>query len=140
LTLLNPELTEPVVVSNADLVSAVDFGALLDFHTSHSCDVTLAVRNHELQNPFGVVRITEGKVVEIVEKPVISSKINAGIYVLNPSVIASIPRGEACDMPSILQSAISRQSTVVPFQLHEDWMDVGRQSDLVVAEARINKL
>lgn len=140
LTLLNPAPTEPVVVSNADLVSTVDFGALLDFHVNQCGDITMAVQDHELQNPFGVIRITDGKVVEIVEKPVISSKISAGIYVLAPSVIASIPRDESCDMPFVLQSAISRQSTVIPFQLHEDWMDVGRQSDLVAAKDRIDKL
>ena len=140
LTLLSPVPMEPIVVSNADLVSTVDFGALLDFHVNQCSDITMAVQDHELQNPFGVVRITDGKVVEIVEKPVISSKVSAGIYVLNPSVIASIPRDESCDMPFVLQSAISRQSTVIPFQLHEDWMDVGRQSDLVAAKERINKL
>jgi dTDP-glucose pyrophosphorylase len=140
LTLLNPAPTEPVVVSNADLVSTVDFGALLDFHISECSDITTAVQDYELQNPFGVVKIIDGKVVEIVEKPVISSKISAGIYVLNPSVIASIPQDETCDMPFVLQSAISRQLTVTPFQLHEDWMDVGRQSDLLAAKDRISKL
>ena len=140
LTLLNPAPTEPVVVSNADLVSTVDFGAVLDFHVNQCSDITIAVQDHELQNPFGVVRISDGKVVEIVEKPVISSKISAGIYVLNPSVIASIPQNETCDMPFVLQSAISRQLTVTPFQLHEDWMDVGRQSDLLAAKDRISKL
>ena len=140
LTLLSPVPMEPIVVSNADLVSTVDFGALLDFHVNQCSDITMAVQDHELQNPFGVVKISEGKVVEIVEKPVISSKISAGIYVLNPSVIASIPQDESCDMPFVLQSAISRQLTVTPFQLHEDWMDVGRQSDLLAAKDRISKL
>lgn len=139
LTLLNPLPTEPVVVSNADLVSRVDFGALLDFHVSQGCDITMAVQDHELQNPFGVVEISEGKVIEIVEKPIISSKISAGIYVLDPSVIAVMPRDESCDMPFVLQSAISRQLTVAPFQLYEDWMDVGRQSDLIAAEEKITR-
>ena len=140
LALLNPVPTESVVVSNADLVSTVDFGALLDFHINQGSDVTIAVQDYEFQNPFGVVRISDGKVDEIIEKPVMVSKISAGIYVLDPSVIAEIPRDESCDMPFVLQSAISRQLTVTPFQLHEDWIDVGRQSDLIAAEDRISKL
>jgi dTDP-glucose pyrophosphorylase len=140
LTLLNPALTEPVVVSNADVVSTVDFGALLDFHISHCSDITMAVQDHELQNPFGVVEISDGKVIGIVEKPMMSSKISAGIYVLDPSVIAAMPKDESFDMPFVLQSAISRQLTIAPFQLHEDWMDVGRQSDLMAAEEKIMKL
>jgi dTDP-glucose pyrophosphorylase len=138
LTLLNPAPTEPVVVSNADLVSTVDFGAVLDFHVNQCSDITIAVQDHELQNPFGVVKVSHDKVIEIVEKPIISSKICAGIYVLDPSVIASIPRDESCDMPFVLQNALSRQLTITPFQLHEDWMDVGRQSDLIAAKNRIS--
>ena len=140
LGLLNPVPVEAVVVSNADLVSSVDFGALLDFHVNQCSDITMAVQDYELQNPFGVVRIANGKVEEIVEKPITTSKISAGIYVLEPSVIATISRDEACDMPSVLQGAISRQLRVTPFQLHEDWMDVGRQSDLITAKERIIKL
>jgi len=140
LGLLNPVPVEAVVVSNADLVSSVDFGALLDFHVNQCSDITMAVQDYELQNPFGVVRIANGKVEDIVEKPITTSKISAGIYVLEPSVIATIPRGEACDMPSVLQGAISRELRVTPFQLHEDWMDVGRQSDLIAAKERIIKL
>ena len=140
LTLLNPAPTEPVVVSNADLVSTVDFGAVLDFHVNQCSDITIAVQDHELQNPFGVVKVSHDKVIEIVEKPIISSKISAGIYVLDPSVIASIPRDESCDMPFVLQNALSRQLTITPFQLHEDWMDVGRKSDLIAAKNRLSRI
>jgi dTDP-glucose pyrophosphorylase len=140
LALLDPAPTEPVLVSNADLVSMVDFGALLDFHIDQCSDITVAVRDYELQNPFGVVRISDGKVDEIIEKPVTISKISAGIYVLEPSVVATILRHESRDMPSVLQGAISQDLTVTPFQLHEDWIDVGRQSDLIAAQNRISKL
>lgn len=140
LALLDPAPTEPVLVSNADLVSMVDFGALLDFHIDQCSDITVAVRDYELQNPFGVVRISDGKVEEIIEKPVTISKISAGIYVLEPSVVATILRHESRDMPSVLQGAISQDLTVTPFQLHEDWIDVGRQSDLIAAQNRISKL
>ena len=140
LALLDPAPTEPVVVSNADLVSMVDFGALLDFHIDQCSDITVAVQDYELQNPFGVVMISDGKVDGIVEKPVTVSKISAGIYVLEPSVVATILRDESCDMPSVLQGAISRELIVTPFQLHEDWIDVGRQSDLKAAQNRFSKL
>ena len=140
LALLDPAPTEPVVVSNADLVSMVDFGALLDFHIDQCSDITVAVQDYELQNPFGVVMISDGKVDGIVEKPVTVSKISAGIYVLEPSVVATILRDESCEMPSVLQGAISRELIVTPFQLHEDWIDVGRQSDLKAAQTRFSKL
>ena len=137
---MNPVPTEPVVVSNADLLSSVDFDSLVDFHIEQGSDATITVCDYEVQNPFGVIRISDGKVVEIIEKPVMRSKISAGIYVLDPSIIENIPHGEPCDMPSILQSAISGQFMVTAFQLHEDWMDIGRLSGLIASKVRIRKL
>jgi dTDP-glucose pyrophosphorylase len=140
LALIDPVASEPVVVSNADLVSSINFGALLDYHVGQGNDATMAVRDYELQNPFGVVSISDGKIDKIIEKPVVVSKISAGIYVLDPTVIAMIPQEQSLDMPNVLQNAISRNLVVAPFQLHEDWLDVGQPSDLRAAEEGIGKL
>ena len=139
LSLLDPLPTMPVIVSNADLVSSVDFGALLDFHENHGSDVTMAVQDYEFQNPFGVVSISEGAVVEIIEKPITISKISAGIYVLEPGIIKTISQNESCDMPTVLERAIKSHFKVVPFQLYEDWLDVGRQSDLASIDRIMQK-
>jgi dTDP-glucose pyrophosphorylase len=140
LALLEPVPTEPVVVCNADVISSIDFAAILDYHKNQRSAITVAVQKYELQNPFGVLKISDGQVEEIVEKPVTISMISAGIYVLEPDVIAGIPRDESCDMPNVLQDAISKQLKVIPFQLYEDWLDVGRPSDLNMAEDRTSKL
>ena len=81
-----------------------------------------------------------GRITEIVEKPVTRSKIIAGVYVLNPEIISEIDSDFECDMPSVLDRAISNQLRVTPFQLHEDWLDVGRQTDLAAVRDQMRNV
>jgi NDP-sugar pyrophosphorylase family protein len=70
LSLLKPGPGEPFIVSNGDVLTAIRYGEMLDFHVSHDATATMAVRLHEWQHPFGVVH-TEGlNLVGFEEKPV----------------------------------------------------------------------
>ena len=135
LALLDPVPILPIVVSNADLVSTVDFGSLLDFHKSHGGQVTLAVREYEWQNPFGVVELLEGRVVGIKEKPISVSTISVGMYVLNPAVLREIDNYEKYDMPQLLERLIRKEMHIVPFPVYESWADIANYEDLNLANS-----
>ena len=121
----------PFVVSNADLVSTVHLGAIIDFHNDQQSDATMAVQNFELQNPFGVVEVSNGDIVSIIEKPVSVSKISGGIYVLDPQMLDLLEPGKYCDMPELFRRAIDASMEVKAFMIHEEWADIGRESDLI---------
>ena len=74
---------------------------LLDFHSRHRAAATMAVRQHEWQHPFGVVRTKGVDILGFEEKPVTRSHINAGIYVLEPDALDALMPGEPCDMPTL---------------------------------------
>jgi dTDP-glucose pyrophosphorylase len=133
LQLLNPIPNEPFLVSNADLVSDVDFAALLEFHNSQKCDATMAVREHQWQNPFGVVEIVGGHIVKIIEKPITSSTVSAGIFAFNPTVTQLVNDSEFCDMPTLFQRLIAGNGKACAFPLHENWTDIGRKAELETA-------
>ena len=135
LSLIVPFPSEPIVVSNADLVSSVDFGSLLDFHVSQGSDVTMAVRDYEWQNPFGVVEISGGSVVAIEEKPILVSTISVGMYVLDPSALQEIELDVQCDMPQLLEQLIRVKKRIVPFPVHESWADIAVIEDLALINA-----
>jgi dTDP-glucose pyrophosphorylase len=119
----------PALVMNADLMTRLDFGQLLDHHAGKHNVATMAVRSMEFQVPFGVVETEGERVSDIVEKPVRSYLVNAGIYVLDPAVFSNIPKGEHFDMPELFQSLISQQRPVGYFPLYESWLDIGRIED-----------
>lgn len=128
--LLAPRPEFPFVVSNGDVLTDIRYGELLDFHCGHAAAATMAVRLHEWQHPFGVVRTQGVDIVGFEEKPITRSHINAGVYVLDPRALSMLQQGEHCDMPTLfarLQEAVAR--TIV-YPMHEPWLDVGRDDDL----------
>lgn len=131
-----PEL--PFIVTNGDVLTDVHYSEMLDFHLQHKADATMAVKRHEWQNPFGVVK-TEGlKIVGFEEKPIHRSHVNAGIYVLGPEVVRHLAPDEPCDMPTLFERMNASGGKTIAYPMHEPWMDVGRPEDLAVAnESRV---
>lgn len=70
LSLLDPHPPAPFVVTNCDVITDIDYGALLDFHIRQGATATMAVRLHEWQHPFGVVQTNGVDIVGFEEKPI----------------------------------------------------------------------
>lgn len=130
LSLLPGPPTAPMVVMNGDLLTHVDFGNLLKFHTDQGAVATMAVREYEVQVPYGVVAFDGTRIQAIEEKPVHRSFINAGIYVLSPEALDMLPTEASFDMPSLFERLTAAGRTVVAYPLHEYWLDVGRVEEL----------
>jgi len=123
------ESHEPILVMNGDILTGVDFRAMLEFHRYHQADMTVAVRRYEFSVPYGVVE-SDGVVVNgISEKPVVHYLINAGIYLLIPEVCRLIPKGQRYDMPDLIRRLVVEKRSVVSFPVHEYWLDIGRVED-----------
>jgi len=135
LSLLGENIGLPFIVTNGDIITDVRYGELLDFHISHNSVGSMAVRAHEWQNPFGVVKTSGIDIVELQEKPMIRSYINAGVYALSPSVLNYLMNGVHCDMPSLFDLLRSKSLRTVAYPMHEQWLDVGNPSDLEFANS-----
>lgn len=134
--LLNPRPDAPFVVSNGDVLTDIRYGELLDFHCRHGAAATMAVRLHEWQHPFGVVRTKGVDIIGFEEKPIARSHINAGIYVLEPSVLDALKAGEHCDMPTLFSRLQEQAARTIVYPMHEPWLDVGRTDDYDAANEK----
>jgi dTDP-glucose pyrophosphorylase len=135
LSILNPLPDKPFVVSNADLMTDIGYGDILDYHSRHAASATMAVRIHKWQHPYGVVRTKGVNIIGFEEKPIIQNYINAGVYVLDPDVISALKEGEHCDMPELFSRLQSRGVHNIVYPMHESWLDVGRLDDLRQAQS-----
>jgi dTDP-glucose pyrophosphorylase len=124
------DLRDPFLVMNGDLVTQVNVGRMLDFHTSGDQAVTMAVRRHFEQLPFGSVEVDGDELVGFVEKPTTSRLINAGIYVADPECVSLVGDREALSMPDLVDRVRARGQVARIFEIDEDWIDVGRPSEL----------
>ncbi len=138
LSLLNSRPDAPFVVTNGDVITDIRYGELLDFHNRYQASATMAVRVHEWQHPFGVVKMQGVEVVGFEEKPVARSHINAGVYVLSPEVLNELIAGDPCDMPMLFERLQAKAKRTAAYPMHEPWLDVGKPEDLLQANTDIN--
>lgn len=134
----SPEL--PVVVTNGDILTTVNYGALLDFHNGTSAEATMAVREHRVHVPYGVVTANAGYLEAIREKPTESWYVSAGIYVIGPSVFGHVERGVPIDMPTVLERVVAGKGRVAIYPIREYWLDIGRLEDFEQAHAEFNEV
>ena len=138
LGLLNPRPDAPFVVTNGDVITDIRYGELLDIHNRYQASATMAVRVHEWQHPFGVVKMQGVEVVGFEEKPIARSHINAGVYALSPEVLNELIAETRCDMPMLFERLQAKAKTTVAYPMHEPWLDVGKPEDLLQANIVID--
>jgi dTDP-glucose pyrophosphorylase/CBS domain-containing protein len=120
---------EPLLVINGDILTQVDFRAMLRHHREHKASLTVGVCRYDLQVPYGVIECQGPDILGISEKPKMPFLVNAGIYLLEPNVREYIPAGKKFDMTDLIESLIHADRKVVSFPIVEYWLDVGRPGD-----------
>ena len=84
----------------------------------------MVIKEHKSVNPFGQIKIKYSKILNIIEKPIALSYINAGIYVLNPGVLKFIKKNQELDMNSFIAKLILAKKNIVPYPITDKWSDV----------------
>ena len=140
LSLLSTKPDKPFLISNGDILSGIRYGELLDFHVHHNAMATMAVRQHEWQHPFGVVQTKGVDIIGFNEKPISRTYVNAGVYVLEPSVLDLLNSNDHCDMPSVFEKLRKQACRTVVYPIHEPWLDVGEPKALAMANITEEKV
>ena len=130
----------PMIVTNGDILTTINYGALLEFHNATPAQATMAVREHKVHVPYGVVSTSEGFLQTIREKPTESWFVSAGIYVIGRSVFDHVERGVRIDMPAVLERVVSNRGRVAIYPIREYWLDIGRMEDFEQAHAEFNEV
>jgi dTDP-glucose pyrophosphorylase len=125
---------EPLLVINGDILASVDFRDLTRHHRKEGADATVCVRRHQVQVPYGVVECEGARLMGVREKPCVDVLVNAGIYLLERSVLDYIPNGERFDMTDLLQRLLAAGRPIATYPILGYWLDVGRHEDLEQAQ------
>jgi mannose-1-phosphate guanylyltransferase len=123
-------LDAPFVVVNGDVLTDLDLTEQLRFHASSGAEATLALTQVEDPSAFGVVATTaDGRVTQFVEKPnredAPTDWINAGTYVLDPSVVHRIPKEKKTSIERETFPLIADEGKLFAVQSHAYWLDAG---------------
>lgn len=119
----------PILVMNSDLLTKLDYDELMSFHKKKKNIITLCIRKKFFSIPYGVVKSNKNRVIDISEKPSQEYFINAGIYVIDPSVLKEVGKNKYLDMTDLIKKCIKKKLKVTAFPIHEYWLDIGLKED-----------
>ena len=123
-------IDETFVVVNGDVLTDLDLTTLVAFHRERGAEGTIAL--HPVADPsaFGVVPTDDdGRVLAFVEKPprdeAPTNEINAGTYMLEPSVLSRIPEGGRVSIERETFPAMVRDGGLFARSDDSYWLDTG---------------
>ncbi|CAK7342798.1 unnamed protein product [Dovyalis caffra] len=124
----------PFFVLNSDVISEYPLKQMIEFHQGHGGEASIMVTKVDEPSKYGVVVMEEttGKVEKFVEKPKIfvGNKINAGIYLLNPSVLDRIELRPTSIEKEVFPE-IAAENKLYAMVLPGFWMDIGQPKDYI---------
>lgn len=130
--------TEPLLVMNGDLLTDLDFSRLVEVHEQGGSDITVVTREYQLRHPYGVIELKGDRVTRVIEKPAVTDTVNAGVYVLNWSVLDLIPAGRAYEIPDLLNKASETGLKVVAHPFDGAWLPIDRLEQLEEAARTVD--
>ena len=134
-------IDERVIVCNGDILTTLDLGALVRFHEERGAEATIHLTHVDDPSAFGVVPTRpDGEVVAFVEKPAPGKApthwINAGTYVLEPSVLERIPPRLTVSVErETFPRMLEEPRRLYAVQSDEYWIDIGAPEQYLRAHA-----
>jgi NDP-sugar pyrophosphorylase family protein len=130
-----PNLTDPFIVMNGDLLTTMQFDRMIGFHRSQRANLTLGVFPREVRIDFGVIQIgAGGKFDGYREKPTFHFDVSMGVNVIALSAMKYVHPGKYLDMPDLVLNVHKRGGRVKCYRESCRWLDIGRMEDYAQAQ------
>jgi NDP-sugar pyrophosphorylase family protein len=127
---LVPDLDETFLVMNGDVLTTLDYAAMVRYHRAQGAAATLAMHRRSVRIDYGVVEIgADGMLQRYIEKPEYHYAVSMGVNVLEPRALAHIGEGEALGMPDLMLRLKAAGEKVLAYEEPCLWLDIGRMDD-----------
>jgi NDP-mannose synthase len=134
------DLSDPFLVMNGDLLTTLDYAAVVRAHRNSESIATIAAFPREVAIDFGVLELDErGDLAKYTEKPTLKFVVSMGVNVLSKSACELISPGEYIDMPTLMTRLHGAEKRVSTYQQDCEWLDIGRRDDYEEAIAEFEE-
>lgn len=134
---IEDRLDDVFIAANGDVFADISLEDQIELHFLTNAKVTLSLTSVNNPCEFGIARLDdEDRILEFKEKPkpeeVFSDLVNAGIYVVDRSILADVPKNTFFDFSKdLIPIIMERGDRIQGYILKGIWRDVGRPSDLL---------
>jgi mannose-1-phosphate guanylyltransferase len=128
------------LVVNGDVLTDLDVSAMVEFHDRRGAEATISLATVSDPSAFGLVEIDpdDGHVERFVEKPAFRlpgpGQVNAGTYVLEPSVLDRIPPGRRMSIERQVFPALVEKQSLYGYPSSDYWTDTGTPAQYLQAQ------
>jgi NDP-mannose synthase len=133
---LVPGLDKTFLVMNGDVLTTIDFKALIEYHRNSNALLTIAGHRKQVKIDLGVLELDEnsGLVRGYIEKPEYTYPVSMGVYVYEPRALKFIPNNKYLDFPSLVLKLLEAGEKVACYESDSIWLDIGRPEDYSQAQ------
>jgi NDP-sugar pyrophosphorylase family protein len=124
-------IDDTTIVLNGDVLTDINLVDVLRYHKARNAEATIVITRVMNTVGYGLVETAaDGKVVSFTEKPpedeVTGDTVNAGIYILERSVLERIPaEGAQSFERDIFPVMLQEGARVYAYLTHSFWQDIG---------------
>lgn len=127
---LVPNLNETFLVMNGDLLTTIDYAAMLKYHRERGALATIACYQRDVKIDLGVLDVdSDNWVANYIEKPTYHYSVSMGIYLFEPEILKYIPANQRLDLPELVIKLMQDGKKVNVFNFDGYWLDIGRHDD-----------
>ena len=136
LHLVSHLLPRTFLLMNGDVLTDLDFAALMEHHLSSRTVLTVSRWPRRIQMADGVIETgPAGRLTGFSEKPTFTVWISIGVYAMDRSVLDWIPMDRVFGMDGLIGSMLQKEVGVNTFHHEGTWYDIGSTGDLERATA-----
>lgn len=140
LSLIKKINTSNFILMNADIFSNINFALMLKQHLKLKSIMTIASTNYNIDVPYAILEEKNKQVLKLSEKPSYNYYSNAGIYILNKSLLKTIPKNKFFDITDLISILLKEKKKIYHFPILGYWIDIGTPDDFYKAQEEIKHL
>ncbi len=133
-------LPEHFLVMNGDVLTDLDYAALLDHHVTCGAPLTVATYQRKVKIDFGTLSTADGRIVDFVEKPELFYGVSMGVYAMTRKTLTPYPRNVPFGLDELVLDLLARDEGPAAFDFGGYWLDIGRPDDYDEANRDFERL
>lgn len=133
-------LDDTFLVMNGDVLTDLDYRALVAAHRASGAALTIAAHRSEERIELGVLKADgQGRLTDYIEKPTQVFEVSMGVYVYEPKVLSRIAPDSYLDFPDLVRRLVEEGEPVHIWRNSAFWLDIGRSEDYAKAQDIVEK-
>ena len=132
-------LPDNFLVVNGDVLTDIDYKALVESHLESKAMLTVATCRRRHPVDYGILKTdTNNTGVGFQEKPVLDYTVSMGVYVFSNRVLQFVPDNIKFGFDDLMLTLLERKAAVRSYPYDGYWLDIGRVEDYEQANRDIS--